>query len=168
MTDLRAQPAIIELQADEELSVRFTWTNDRYDHRVMASGSLIAQSVEGTPDQDYPPSPPLQQLSLESLDGRDVILGVGAAGRGHWSVSVEGITTEDGSKGLKFDWACRTNDDSASLGTTYASVDARMKSKVHGSTTDNRNSDSLAFNPSPESGSPTKQWTYTLLIDGGP
>lgn len=97
-----------------DLSVQFHWTGDRYRHDILlgdtiASSSVVASSIEGDSSDDVPPSPPLQDLSLESLgtgpDGHEIlaIMGVGGAGRGHWSISV----TRDRPDGLLFELACR-------------------------------------------------------------
>ncbi|MCA9131645.1 MAG: hypothetical protein KDA45_00750 [Planctomycetales bacterium] len=69
----------------------FQWAGDRYHHQwrfaeQRASVSLL--SVESDSETLWPLSPPLQQIHRQSFgDGREVIFGVGMAGRGHWSAS---------------------------------------------------------------------------------
>jgi hypothetical protein len=84
-------------------TVRFIWDQDRFRHEVYADGQLIAASIEGTSNDPWPASPPLQSLSLENIGSQMAILGVGAAGRGHWSISV----VADEQDSLKLELACR-------------------------------------------------------------
>lgn len=70
-------------------------------------------------DDDWPASPPIQQLSLEMIHGAAVLLGVGQAGKSHWSVSVE--TIQGSSRpALQFDLACRCRVRPPWLGSSYA------------------------------------------------
>lgn len=73
------------------LYVRCVWTVDRYQHQIgwLIDGVEHAalESCEGTPDDVWPPSPPIQQFSMQMIDGNPALLGVGMAGRGHWSAS---------------------------------------------------------------------------------
>ena len=98
---MRVRPPIELTRHD--VTVRFEWTGDRYRHDILIGGNVVARSIEGGPQDDVPPSPPLQDLSREHLGG-DVmaIMGVGGAGRGHWSISV---TASE--RGLLFELACR-------------------------------------------------------------
>jgi hypothetical protein len=106
------------------LRVRFTRERDRYAHAILAiepSGRehLLLESVEGTADDEWPSSPPLQSLSIEELaPGRRAALLVGMAGRSHWSASIEAIP---GRTALLFDIACRLNAKIAALRSTYQS-----------------------------------------------
>lgn len=69
----------------------FQRAGDRYTQCWEFPGLLgehALQSLESTSDVAWPVSPPLQQLHLQKFpDGREVIFGVGMAGRGHWSAS---------------------------------------------------------------------------------
>lgn len=85
------------------------------------------QSVEGTPDQDWPPSPPLQELNQLELELGNSVLGVGMAGHSHWSASFSIEPTGDGSNHVKSDLACLqkkpvtglVSETDSSLGSTY-------------------------------------------------
>jgi hypothetical protein len=57
-------------------------------------------------------------LSAETIRGENVLLGVGAAGKSHWSISVE-TQTIDGAAVLKFDLACRCKSQPQQLGSSY-------------------------------------------------
>lgn len=109
---MRKRPPIV-LQCNS-LSVQFEWTGDRYRHDILSGKDIVASSIEGDSLDEVPPSPPLQDLSLESLGG-DVlaVMGVGGAGRGHWSISVTRVDND----GLLFELACRG--DVAKLGSQY-------------------------------------------------
>ena len=98
-----------------DASIEFVWTDDRFDHAIRL-GPVKLQSLCGPPDECWPDSPPIQQLSIETLEGRPVALGVGGAGTSHWSLSVEPVES-----GFRFDWACRAKSTPERLGTTYAS-----------------------------------------------
>jgi hypothetical protein len=92
------------------LRVEFIWREDRYRHTISlidGDGSIVPlfESFEGVSEDDWPPSPPLQTLSIERLpEGRQVALLVGMAGRSHWSASVEPV---QGQAAIAFDIACR-------------------------------------------------------------
>ena len=102
---------------DGRLQVSFQWLDDRFVHRVADAHAQL-QSIDGQAENVllWPPSPPIQQLSLEEIGGRAVVLGVGAAGRSHWSMSVE---PGDSPSELKFDLACQCKTVPEWLGTTY-------------------------------------------------
>jgi hypothetical protein len=104
------------------LRVEFLWHVDRYRHVVSViqpSGLSIPllESIEGSPVDDWPPSPPLQNLHLDAQPGgRRVGLLVGMSGQSHWSASI-GPTTNG--TGLVFDVACRAGRSPGRLLTTY-------------------------------------------------
>lgn len=104
------------------LRIEFLWRGDRFAQTILlvkASGERIPllESVEGSPAEEWPPSPPLQSVHVEELaGGRRVALLVGAAGRSHWSASVEAVP---GEAVLIFDIACRHSESAKWLGSTY-------------------------------------------------
>ena len=111
-----SQPQLVSLVSeDRRLAVEFSWIGDRFEHQFLLDGTPVGGSVEGEPDVNWPPSPPIQQISCEQIEGRPVILGVGSAGSGHWSISVEALATGE----IRFELACRSNDRPAFLGSTY-------------------------------------------------
>ena len=66
---------------------------------------------------DWPSSPPLQEVHLESRpDGRQIAFGVGRAGKSHWSLSVEPFTA---GSGFVLDVACRVQESPQWLGSSY-------------------------------------------------
>jgi len=102
------------------LRLEFAWRRDRFQHKLAAlidgRAVLLLESVEGS-DEAWPPSPPLQQLSIEETRlGARVALLVGMAGRSHWSLSVE---PGDEPKSLIFDAACLVRGDVGQLGSAY-------------------------------------------------
>lgn len=110
------QPRSVILEAAEGIAVHFDWHRDRFRQRLVRDGEGVAESVEGDADDLWPPAPPIQQLSLETIDGSKVLLGVGAAGRCHWSISV---AVDPSMRGLKFDLACRSREVPGFIGSTY-------------------------------------------------
>lgn len=75
------------------LRVRFFRRGDRYAHEIwLADGGRwlpALSSVEGSPQDDWPASPPFQSLNVEGREGRPVALLVGMAGTSHWSASAQ-------------------------------------------------------------------------------
>ncbi len=110
--------------AGEGLRATFFWRVDRYAHRIDRIEGGIAtpllESVEGSNLDRWPPSPPLQQLTVEPLsEGRPVALLVGMAGASHWSLCAE---REPDATALVFDVACRVKEADARLGSAYRSL----------------------------------------------
>jgi hypothetical protein len=111
----------IDLRSDDQrLKVRFCWVVDRFVHQLLIDEQVVACSVDGDGQTTWPPSPPIQQLSLEHINGSDVILGVGAAGRGHWSLSAQFELSDT----VTFELACRSKDQPKFLGSTYRLADS--------------------------------------------
>jgi hypothetical protein len=112
------------------LRVAFYWQGDRYAHVVATveqAGSerevvaALLSSKEGNDANPWPPSPPLQSLSIEQRPTGAVALLVGMAGSSHWSMSVE-ARVESGQ--LEFDVACRAATGADWLGSVYRRSEA--------------------------------------------
>jgi len=117
------------------LRVRFTWMGDRYGHAIeLMEGyetRTLLKSVEGTERDEWPPSPPMQEVNVSRIasdsENRRVAMLVGAAGASHWSMCVavcdqsslpresDGFTETE----LVFDVACRAQRIPRWLGSTY-------------------------------------------------
>lgn len=161
------------------LRVRFTRERDRYAHAILAvepggREQLLLESVEGTADDEWPPSPPLQSLSIEELaPGRRAALLVGMAGRSHWSASIEAIP---GRTALVFDVACRSNATSAALRCTYQSHDGQegapcvriipQEASPGGSRLDRSGKQIVIVPSSAASDMPTVRWRYCIELSG--
>lgn len=110
-----------DLILGEQLRVRFHWVEDRFAHAIeLKLGPetvTLLTSCEGTSQQRWPPSPPLQQLHVAELapDRRAALL-LGMAGNSHWSLSVE---AERSRPELIFDVACRVHRRPEQLGSRY-------------------------------------------------
>lgn len=108
----------------------FHWQEDRWGHSLSLVTSdsrrvVMLASNEGTAQQAWPPSPPLQALHFQTLpDGRQVALLVGMAGRSHWSASVEPTCPKPG---LRFDFACRHPAQPGWIGSTCHLAQAAFK-----------------------------------------
>jgi hypothetical protein len=118
------------------LRIEFVRQRDRFVHRIGlvvddnfsplltsdegdASWGNAAPNdhIRGEIDAAWPPSPPFQELRIESRDyGQQVALLVGMAGSSHWSASVE---TDPHAGSTIFDVACRLREPARTLGSRY-------------------------------------------------
>lgn len=98
----------IPLAPAELLVVHFIWSHDRWGHQLEwrhdHESILLATTLEGDDKQEFPPSPPIQDMSVEHRSGGAVALGVGMAGAAMWSFSAE-AKNDQGI--VEFDWACQ-------------------------------------------------------------
>jgi hypothetical protein len=105
----------------------FAWDRDRWHHEVIVPqarwGSLEAEA-DGRSDARWPASPVLVEVSLVALAGGPAVLGVGLAGRSHFSLSV--TACPDRGDTLLFEAACRIQEPAAWLGSTYADSSGRV------------------------------------------
>lgn len=110
------------------LQVCFHWQQDRFGHSFRGTSadgqrdSECWETVQPLSDAErgaaWPLSPPLQELSRETIAGSELLLGVGRAGVAHWSVSIETLLI-DGCPVLWFDYACRSSQQAQWLGSSY-------------------------------------------------
>ena len=101
------------------LELVFSKIDDRWRHDLrLVNGSthtLLLRSSEGDGQQEWPPSPPLQDLDiLGSKNGHDIVLAVGMSGKSHWSASIE--PKQDA---LVFDLACLARQQPVKIGSVY-------------------------------------------------
>ncbi len=159
-------------------SLIFRWRQDRYGHAIELDQRRVAESVDGSSVDVWPPSAPVQQLSLETLHGRSTLLGVGAAGRSHWSVSVEAVDL-DGVPAFLFEWACRvkrppgraepaSSGAEVQVGSEYRVDEGVTIIPLEGTLREQLGPDRLRLFPesppaSPQSGS-TLQWRYRIEL----
>ncbi len=110
------------------IQVRCYEQADRFGHVVLVSSDadassavVMLRSVEGDSDQELPPSGPMQEMVAEpsSVGKPPNLLGLGAAGRSHWSCAIEADLTIDA---IAFDFACKTRSDGF-MGSTYELLD---------------------------------------------
>jgi hypothetical protein len=103
------------------LSVQYSKCRDRLSHtigiRIGDSYMPLLESIEGSEEEPWPASPPMQQMVEECFTpgATPVLLGVGLSGNGHWSMAVETLD----SKRLKFDVACKNSKKATWLGSQY-------------------------------------------------
>jgi hypothetical protein len=99
---------LIRLDGGSLGALSFVWSKDRYRHFwTFSDCDLQIHSLESSSEDTWPISPPLQQIHSQSFgDGREVIFGVGMAGRGHWSAS---FTLVPDLKSWIVELACRSN-----------------------------------------------------------
>ena len=140
---------------DGRLRIEFAWVEDRYVQRISIDGAEVGNSIEGNGSEAWPPSPPVQQLHSQEIDGSPAILGVGAAGTGHWSISVE----LDGDQAIAFDLACRCKAAAEFLGSRYR-LDGAVKIECSDSQLQ-ATGDQLTIKAA-EQDSETHRWSYRL------
>lgn len=102
------------------LQLDLEWAGDRWMHRVTIDGRIVAESIEGAADgraPAWPASPAIVEVSRIDVAGRPAIVGVGLAGRSHFSLSVTPHRTLADT--LLFEAACRIVEPAAWLGSTY-------------------------------------------------
>ena len=120
-----SSPLLLSVCGDNgsTLTTSFQFVDGRFRHSITLRDS-DGKTIDHWDDEaqsdndDWPASPPIQQLSLESIHGSSALLGVGQAGKSHWSISVE-ATLLDSKPVLKFDLACRCRAQPSWLGSTY-------------------------------------------------
>jgi hypothetical protein len=131
------------------LRIEFFRVSDRYSHRILAEGCeelpvLLLESVEGTADNPWPPSPAFQALNIEDLnycnestEPSTVAMLVGMSGSTHWSMSVRPLSNHDSQRelgrqpGFYFDAAGRLKSVPKVLSTRY-SVGKRVRAQRSG------------------------------------
>lgn len=134
----RAEKTVSEANDTETISLRssvdadkdagfiqlsFIKRRDRWSHRIewvsKSERTALLTSVEGSPDMDWPPSPPFQEISSQNLGTQQALLGVGMAGRSHWSISCTTMR-ETEYDSILLDLACLCKDEHRGwLGSTY-------------------------------------------------
>jgi hypothetical protein len=101
------------------LAVEFLHCGDRYAHRLLVctrgTWHCLAESVEGSAHDIWPPSAALQSAHIEHRSAGPVALLVGMAGRSHYSAAVAAQHHHR----LDFDLACRVAAVPSRLGSTY-------------------------------------------------
>jgi hypothetical protein len=131
----------------------FSRHGDRWRHRVDVDGRTVAESVECGPDERWPASPPLVDLSTATIAGRPTFVAIGLAGRSHFSASIHPHPVRPDT--LLFEIACRIHEPAAWIGSTYA--------------TGPTPADVVRITP-PAGGAEglprTVQWAYTIGPDG--
>jgi hypothetical protein len=123
-----------QLLESDRLRVRFWLAEDRYAHEIWlaVAGEWMAvlASVEGSPSEDWPASPPFQSLHCAELGtANQSALLVGMAGKSHWSASIE---LDPAGDCARFDIACRVRGATApGLSSTYRTMPGVSARQAH-------------------------------------
>jgi hypothetical protein len=109
------------LVASNRLVLQFHRQGDRWMHFIETrhDGKVagLVLSAEGETGDEWPPSPPFQNLELQTIPGKaQTALLVGKAGLNHWSAAIEADPTAGV---LRFDIACRLQKEPVRLGSSY-------------------------------------------------
>ena len=161
------------------LRLTFHWLGDRFGHTVeklakgLAAGTLL-RSKESDSSQNWPDSPPIQQLSIEPITGLPTALGVGLAGAGHWSISANASTYKS-RPAIVFDVAIRFTKTPDFCGSRYDTLDAAaqvipvdsitptsVRSEL-GVVTISPNASELQTLPTPLTSKSTLRWAYVIV-----
>jgi hypothetical protein len=128
------------------LRIEFFQSSDRYVHRILAVGCeelpvILLDSIEGTSDEPWPPSPAFQALNLDDLhdcansaEFPAAAMLVGMSGSTHWSMTVKPLANAavrgdlSEQTGFYFDVAGRLKSVPKVLSTRYA-VGKRVRAK---------------------------------------
>jgi len=108
------------------LTITFDWRHDRWGHRVAVGDRVVAESVEDSADGDprWPAAPVLTEVTPTTAAGRPAIVGVGLAGRSHFSASFAPHPTLPDT--VLVEIACRVQERPGRLGSTYRTADGRV------------------------------------------
>jgi hypothetical protein len=129
----------------------------------------LLESIEGSGTDDWPPSPPLQSLHIESLpNGRRAALLVGMAGRSHWSASIETVKE---SAEILFDLACRHAATPKQIGSRYRALPSAkgrieiLPEESHLTCDAKIAGDEITIEPAwPNISSATTRWKYRVQL----
>lgn len=156
---------------DQVLEAIFYQIGDRFTHQViLRSGNqskTLLTALEGAPDETWPPSPPLQQLSIETRGESQVALLVGMAGKSHFSASVESFP---GQCRLEFDVAARVHTTPKQIGSAYQMPEASLLppnclQAADSQTQTVRKNGIIHIAPTlTEIGPPTLRWRYWVQV----
>lgn len=133
-TSANDRPPPPQTLSSDLVAVVFTWHEDRWVHALHARapngshGPACWRTAMALPDEDpcWPWSPPLVELAEVACNAGPALVGVGRAGKSHYSVS---ITTEVAGT-VRFDFACRLVTAAGWLGSTYQQVAANPPALV--------------------------------------
>lgn len=167
--------------ADKVLRLRFLWIGDRFAHRIEMTADGVAghatpvTSVEGSPDDDWPSSPAIQQLSVETIGKATLLMGVGGSGTSHFSVAVSSIKSDAGRCGFHFDWAARlskagqlrlqqsSDEEPSLLGTAYHGAGVIVQPQPTASLAPRSLADAFRVIPAVGPGERTARWSYVIM-----
>ncbi len=108
----------------------FAWNGDRWTHRITTGEATTWTSLDGpcppANDPRWPASPVLVELSRVSVPrggaaGGEAIVGVGLAGRSHFSASI--ASDPHAADAIRFEIACRLHEPPGWIGSTYRQGD---------------------------------------------
>ena len=122
--DRRNALTIVARGADDStLAIESWWGEDRFAHRLVwtfgGRRHVLLTSIEGRPDEDWPPSPPLQQMARQASSAGPILLGLGMAGANHWSASMQARSGDPNDCGLQIELACLVRQPNPRLGCRY-------------------------------------------------
>jgi hypothetical protein len=126
----RSTPTVEPDRPLPQCEIDFRFHDDRHGHviliRLQNEVLEILESVEGTDDDEWPPSPPLQQIHEQELPSGSVIWGLGMSGSSHWSGSFAFETDgHSDTRRLHAELALRSDSRNADAVSTYRVIDPK-------------------------------------------
>lgn len=113
------------------LELVFTWQHDRWTHSIHpravdgrpSTASWQAAPPNSADDPNWPMSPPLVELAEVAGPEGTALVGVGRAGKTHYSVSI----TPEPNGTVRFEFACRLVTSCGWLGSTYIPLETASR-----------------------------------------
>ena len=119
-----AEPRLCIENAGKTICVEFYRFAKQFGHRIGFHGfnsqPIFANTVETFSEQVWPDAPPVQDVHFEDRGTSQVLLGLGMAGKSHYSVSIGSNLRDE----LKFEFACHVKEKPGFLGTVYSFAQA--------------------------------------------
>jgi len=115
-----AEPRLCIENSGKTICVEFYRFGKQFGHRIGFHGfngqPIFANTVETFSDPVWPDAPPVQDVHFEERGSSQVLLGLGMAGKSHYSVSICSNTRDE----LKFEFACHLKENPGFLGSVYS------------------------------------------------
>jgi len=112
-------------QANRALVLKLTRQTDRFVSMVQmvhsGQATAILRSVEGDGNKSWPPSPVIQNLMKYQTPSGVSLVGLGMAGKSHWSVAIGTLPDEPA---IELDFACLVKQRPEWVGSTYCILNA--------------------------------------------
>ncbi len=156
---LQSSSTSIQRMGNETIGLftEFSWSEDRYRHTIgMIDADQrvdLVVSCESLADVLWPISPAMQQVYKQNIEDDPVLLGVGMAGKSHFSSSLL-MKKAKNTLQVYAEFACLTKDENEvepDMKTTYRFSEAARHSQSHNQIVFNFDSATINLSPLPSS-----------------
>lgn len=148
------------------MKVEFSWHHDRWAHRIHIDNQPTWESLEGSPatlvpeiSDHWPASPVFTEIMLTETTRGPALLGVGLAGRSHFSASLTAASETPDT--ILVEVACRLHEPPGWLGSVYRRLVSGMAGHMETS--------SVCISPAPVEAKRipmTTCWNYRIGLTG--